>query len=186
MPLRWPPIVLRKPSAHASWTALRFPHRVLWSRDRCLLRSRFTSRSRGRSTSQCRKKALRAYDEVVRRFGESASPALGVKVKDALLRRAEIEIENRQYEKAAETAGLLVERRDRGSPAQRLRGHLIRAKALIGLGDQSACERDVEAVLALPELRSNSGVAGRRSPVAPDYGSGARAWTRAPSGARSR
>ena len=100
------------------------------------------------------KDALRVYDEVVRRFGESASAALGVKVKDALLGRAEIEIEKRQYEKAAETAGLLVERRDTGSPAQRLRGHLIRARALLGLGDRSACERDVEAVLALPELRS--------------------------------
>ena len=35
-----------------------------------------------------------------------------------------------------------------------MRAHLIRSKALLALGDRSACEHDVEAVLALPELGS--------------------------------
>ena len=97
--------------------------------------------------------ALEAYEEVVRRFGESDSPVLSVEVKEALLRRADIEIKNRQYEKVVETAGRVINRRHRGSPEQQLRGHVIRAKALLAGGDRSACEHAVEAVLALlPEL----------------------------------
>ena len=97
--------------------------------------------------------ALEACDEVVRRYGESDSPVLSVEVKEALLRRADIEIKNRQYEKAVETAGLVFDRRHRGLPEQQLRGHVIRAKALLAGGDRFACEHDVEAVFALlPEL----------------------------------
>ena len=97
--------------------------------------------------------ALEASDEVIRRFGESDSPVLSVEVKGALLRRADIEINNRQYEKAVETAGRVINRRHRGSPEQQLRGHVIRAKALLAGGDRSAGEHAVEVVLALlPEL----------------------------------
>ena len=97
--------------------------------------------------------ALDAYEEVVRRFGDSEAPALVVSVGIALLGRANIEIESRQYEKAAETATRVTERR-KGSPIQRFQGHVIRARAILaGGGDRSACEYDVEAVLALlPEL----------------------------------
>ena len=97
--------------------------------------------------------ALDACDEVVRRFGESAAPALIERVNAALLGRADIETKSRQYEKAAETATHVIERR-RGAPEQRFQGHVIRAKAIFaGGGDRSACEHDVEAVLALlPEL----------------------------------
>ena len=95
--------------------------------------------------------ALEAYDEVVRRFGGSANSALGVKVKDALLGRARIEIESRQFESAVRTAGRVIEHGHRGPPLQQARGHLIRAAALLTLGERSAAEQDVEAVLALPE-----------------------------------
>ena len=101
--------------------------------------------------------ALEAYDELVRRFGESNSPVFSVEVKEALLRRADFEIKNRQYEKAVETAGRVVNRRHRGSSEQQLRGHVIRAKALLAGGDRSAGEHAVETVLALlPELGSIS------------------------------
>ena len=97
--------------------------------------------------------ALEAYDEVVRRFGESETPVLSVEVKEALLRRADIEIKNRQHEKAVETAGRVINRRQRGLPEQQVRGHVIRAKALLAGGDRSACEHAVEAVLVLlPQL----------------------------------
>ena len=97
--------------------------------------------------------ALEAFDEVVRRFGESDSPVLSVEVKGALLWRADIELKTRQYEKAVETAGQVINGRHRGSPEQQLRGHVIRAKALLAGGDRSACEHAVEAVLVLlPEL----------------------------------
>ena len=101
--------------------------------------------------------ALEASDEVIRRFGESDSPVLSVEVKEALLRRADIEIKNRQYEKAVETAARVINRRHKGSPEQQLRGHVIRAKALLAGGDRSAFEHAVEAVIALlPELDSIS------------------------------
>ena len=97
--------------------------------------------------------ALEACDEVVRRFGESDSPVLSVEVKGALLWRADIELKTRQYEKAVETAGQVINGRHRGSPEQQLRGHVILAKALLAGGDRSACEHAVEAVLALlPKL----------------------------------
>ena len=97
--------------------------------------------------------ALEAYDEVVRRFGESDSSVFSVEVNGALLWRADIEIKTRQYEKAVETAGRVINGRHRGSPEQQLRGHVILAKALLAGGDRSACEHAVEAVLALlPEL----------------------------------
>ena len=90
---------------------------------------------------------------MVRRFGENDSPAFSVEVTEALLRRADIESKSRQYEKAAETAGRVIYRRHKGSPAQQLRGHVIRATALLAAGDRSACEHDVETVLGLlPEL----------------------------------
>ena len=97
--------------------------------------------------------ALEACDEVIRRFGESDSSVFSVEVNGALLWRADIEIKTRQYEKAVETAGRVINGRHRGSPEQQLRGHVILAKALLAGGDRSACEHAVEAVLALlPEL----------------------------------
>ena len=56
--------------------------------------------------------------------------------------------------KAAETAARVLDGRHRGSPEQRFRGHVLRARAILaGGGDRAACEHDVEAVLALlPEL----------------------------------
>ena len=93
--------------------------------------------------------ALEAYDEVVRRFGESETAVFSVEVKEALLRRADIEIKNRQYEKAAETAGRVINKSHRRSPEQELRGQVIRAKALLAGGDRSSCEHAVEAALAL-------------------------------------
>ena len=97
--------------------------------------------------------ALEACDEVIRRFGESDSSVFSVEVKGALLWRADIELKTRQYEKAVETAGRVINGRHRGSPEQQVRGHVIRAKALLACGDRSACEHAVEAVLALlPQL----------------------------------
>ena len=96
--------------------------------------------------------ALKAYDEVVRRFGDSEVPALHAREGVALLRIADIKVTGRQYEKAVETATRVIERQ-KGVPGQRFQGHVIRATALLALGNRAACEHDVEAVLALlPEL----------------------------------
>ena len=97
--------------------------------------------------------ALDAYDEVVRRFGDSEIAALRMSVSVALLGRADIEIESRQHEKAAETATRVIEQSG-GAPKQRFQGHVIRAMAILASGgDRFASEPDVEAVLTLlPEL----------------------------------
>ena len=101
-----------------------------------------------------RQDALDAYDEVVRRFGDSEIAALRMSVGVALLGRADIEIENRQYERAAKTATRLIAR-PAGATEQRFLGHVIRAEAILASGgDRSASEQDIRAVLALiPELR---------------------------------
>ena len=97
--------------------------------------------------------ALDAYNEVVRRFGDSEIAALRMSVGAALLGRANIEFESRQYEKAAETATRVIEQPG-GAPEQRFQGHVIRARAILASGgDRSAGEHAVEAALALlPEL----------------------------------
>ena len=99
--------------------------------------------------------ALAAYDEVVRRFGESESSDCRSWAGLALLERASTELTLRQYGLAIETAGRVLEPRQTESQEGRLRGHLIRATAIFASGDQSACEQDIEAILAiLPEIGS--------------------------------
>ena len=64
------------------------------------------------------------------------------------------ELKSLQYESVTETATRATEGSEE-VPEQRLRGHVIRARAMLaGGGDRAAREHDVEAVLALlPELR---------------------------------
>ena len=98
--------------------------------------------------------ALSAYDEAVHRFGESEFPALHQWVREALLGRTEVELKSRQFEAAAETIGRLLDQ-SQSELEKQLRSDLIRAKATLANGDRSACEREIEAVLALlPEIRS--------------------------------
>ena len=98
--------------------------------------------------------ALFVYDEVVRRFGESEFPALHRWVREALLGRTEVELEYRRFEAAAETIGQLLDQ-SQSELEKQLRSDVIRAKATLANGDRSACQREVEAVLALlPEIGS--------------------------------
>ncbi len=95
------------------------------------------------------------YDEMVRRFGESEDSALRGSTERALLEKADLELEDGRYVEAIETAGRVLDYRGIPSPARRWRGHLIRAKATFAIGEPSACEQDVEAILTiLPELGS--------------------------------
>ena len=99
--------------------------------------------------------ALAAYDDVLSRFGENEAASLLLWSENALLGTAEIELRSQRYEVAAKTAGRILDKRQpaRASPDKRVRSHLIRANATLACEDQSGCERDVEAVLALlPEI----------------------------------
>ena len=96
--------------------------------------------------------AQAAYSEVVRRFGQSEIPDFHRWVEKAFLGRLEIELECRQFKEAVETICRILDQSESESEKQ-LRVHLIRAKATLADGDLFACERDVEAVLALlPEI----------------------------------
>ena len=99
--------------------------------------------------------ALAAYDEVVHRFGASDSSDCRSWSELALLGKAAAELALRQYGPAIETAGRVLEPRQTESQERRLLGHLIRARAALASGDPSACEQDIEAILAiLPEIGS--------------------------------
>ena len=96
--------------------------------------------------------ALAAYDEAVRRFGKHGSPALHMPIRLAFLGKAELELKRRRYEAAVGAASRALDRNPTELPTQS-RGYLIRAKASLAGGDPAACERDIEAMLAiLPKL----------------------------------
>ena len=99
--------------------------------------------------------ALAVYGETVRRFGESEPSNRRSWAAVALLRKAGIELELRRYKAAVETAGRALDPRRMASREIRLRGHLLRAKAILASDGPAACEQDIEAALAiLPELDS--------------------------------
>ena len=99
---------------------------------------------------------LAVFDEMARRIKDGAfheSPALA---EFALLEKAHFELGCRRHETAIETAGQVLERCAEGSRENRLRGHLIRARATLANGAPSKCEPDIERMLAiLPELESS-------------------------------
>ena len=99
------------------------------------------------------KDALGAFDEVVRRFGQKEYAAVRRQVEDALLGKAHIELKLRLYKSVTETASRVLDECIAEAPEKRSQWYLIRAKAALAGGDQSAWEHDIQAVLALlPEL----------------------------------
>ena len=99
--------------------------------------------------------ALATYDETARRFGESESSNCRFCAGIALLDKAEVELALRRYGAAIETAGRALEPRRTESREGRLRGHLLRARAILESGGPAACEQDIGAALAiLPEIGS--------------------------------
>ena len=99
--------------------------------------------------------ALAICDETVRRFGESESSDCRPRAGIALFVKAEVELELRRYKAAVETAGRALEPQRMASQENRLRGHLLRARAIFASDGPAACEQDIEAALAiLPDLDS--------------------------------
>ena len=96
--------------------------------------------------------ALVAYDEAVRRFGEHGSPALHMLIEFAFLGKAGLELKRGRCEAAIGAASRALDGNSTKLPTRSL-GYLIRAKASLAGGDLAACERDIEAMLAiLPKL----------------------------------
>ena len=99
--------------------------------------------------------SLAIYDETVHRFGESDASDCRFWAGIALLDKAEVELALRRYGAAIETADRALEPRRTESREGRLRGHLLRARAILASGGPAACEQDVGAALAiLPEIGS--------------------------------
>ena len=93
--------------------------------------------------------ALAAYDEAILRLGEDGFPMLGALAGVAYLGRAEIEIKCRRFEAAAKTVGQAFARRYLEPPEDRFRGHLVRGRATLAVGDRAAGEHDIAAALEL-------------------------------------
>ena len=99
--------------------------------------------------------ALATYDEVVRRWGKNQFPPDPALIEHVLLEKAQCELECCRYESAMKTVGQALEQCRTENFENRVDGHLIRARAILAMGDPSGCEQDIEALLALlPELGS--------------------------------
>ncbi len=92
---------------------------------------------------------LAVLEEVVRRFGVDDSPILRARVEDALLEKAELELECRRYEAAACTAGRVLDESNPQSQENRWRGHLVRAKASLRSGHPTCCQREIKTILQI-------------------------------------
>ena len=94
--------------------------------------------------------ALAAYDEALRRFGTRRTPASDEVIALAFDGSAHVEIQLRRFGAAIETAGRFIEWSGvEPLKHHRVPGHLIRARAFLAKGERSACEHDVESMLAL-------------------------------------
>ena len=93
--------------------------------------------------------ALPVCEEVFRRFGNSDSPDLRKAAELALTARAGIELIEGQPQAAIESVNRVLERDGKGSSASHCQAHMIRARAYLAEGDVVACERDIEAALAV-------------------------------------
>ena len=99
--------------------------------------------------------AVATFDEVVRRFGDSESPAFRRATECALLIKADFDIECQRYKAAIEAASRVLDMCHTESSVNRRLAHLVRAKATLASGDLSASEQDIAAILMiLPNLDS--------------------------------
>ena len=97
--------------------------------------------------------ALAVWDEVVERYEASDLPMLRNAAEMALSKRASYELTKGRAVAAIEFVDRALRSENTGLPDSRLQGHLIRARAHLAEGEDAACVRDVEAVLAtLPNL----------------------------------
>ena len=95
----------------------------------------------------------------MQRFRDSDSSELGARGEDALLEIAELELESREYEAAANSASEVLDGKGTQSHENLRRAHLIRAKASLGSGNPKRCAKDIQKVLkillagdSLPEI----------------------------------
>ena len=99
--------------------------------------------------------ALDVFGKAVVLLGESGHDWLRDKIGPALIDKAALELRCERYAAAVETAGRALDPTLMPSLENRLRGHIIRAKAKLAVGDTSSCKQDIESILMiLPKLGS--------------------------------
>lgn len=99
------------------------------------------------------KEALVAFDQAARLFEEGEGLLLRERSGAALIDKAGLELGLQRYAAAIETTTRALDPSFTLSADNRIQGQLIRAKATLADGNPSACERDIQTVLALlPEL----------------------------------
>ncbi len=99
--------------------------------------------------------ALAVYDAIVHRFGESDAPDLYAMAEWAHLQKAGIALRHQRYGTAIKTVDRVLGERRTESLENRLRGHMIRARATLATGDKAGSEQDIKAILAiLPQIES--------------------------------
>ena len=96
-----------------------------------------------------REAAFDAWNDLVGRYDASGDPVVRHWVSSARLKMADVELSEGSFREAAEKASTVLEQHGTEAPENRSHGHLIRASASLGMGDSSACEQDVVAVLKL-------------------------------------
>ena len=100
-------------------------------------------------------KALHAFEKAMPLLDQSAHDWIRSKIGSALIDKAVLELRCQRFAAAAKTAGRALDQSLTPSLENRLRGHIIRAKATLAVGDTSSCKRDIESILTiLPELGS--------------------------------
>ena len=96
--------------------------------------------------------ALVIHEEMVRRVGDNA-PEYHKLIEHSLLEKADFELVCGRHGSAIMAADLALKKCLPESVENRLRAHLIRARAILAGGDISGCEQDIEAILTvLPNL----------------------------------
>ena len=99
--------------------------------------------------------ALGAFEKAVAHLQQSGDDRLQSQIVPVLIDQAVLELSCRRYAAAVETADRALDPSLMPSLEDRLRGHMIRAKATLAGGHASSCKEDIESSLTiLAELGS--------------------------------
>ena len=93
--------------------------------------------------------ALGAFEKAVVLLGQSGHDWLRKTIGPALIDKAALELRCERFGAAVETAGQALDPSLMPSLENRLRGHMIRAKATLAIEDKSSCKQDIESFLAI-------------------------------------
>ena len=102
--------------------------------------------------------ALDVFEKAVALLDQSGHDWLRDKIGPALIDKAALELRCQRFAAAVESADRALDQSLTPSLENRLRGHMIRARAMLAVGDTSSCKQDIEGVLTiLPDLGSLPG-----------------------------